>query len=251
MKLDTRKQAMKVAAHTDVGLVREQNEDSLHIDEHLGLLIVADGMGGQQSGEVASAIAVQVIATVIQATLPIAADTEQISQLLRRGIRNAHEVICARAAANLDLTNMGTTVVLALCQRDTVHIAHVGDSRAYRLHHGTRRQLTEDHSVVGELIKARQLTPRAARHHRLRHLITRSLGGPDCAFPDLQCLPWAPGDCLLLCSDGLTNMIEERVIKQCIVQGGVDVQATCAQLVALAKTNGGKDNITVVLAYNA
>ena len=144
---------------------------------------------------------------------------------------------------------MGTTVVLALCQRDTVHVAHVGDSRAYLLHHGKMRQLTEDHSVIAELIKAGQLTPTAARHHRLRHLITRSIGGPESAAPDLQCLPWAPGDFLLLCSDGLTNMVEDRAIKKCIVQGGADVQATCEKLVALAKTNGGKDNITVVLAY--
>jgi len=241
---------MKVAAQTDVGRVREHNEDSLHVDEALGLLIVADGIGGQQGGEVASAVAVQVITQVVQAAFPTAADTEQIGQLMRRAICGAHEAICARAAANPDLSNMGTTVVLVLCQRDTVHIAHVGDSRAYLLHHGRMRQLTEDHSVVGELIKVGQLTPRAARHHRLRHLITRSVGGPDCASPDLQCLPWALGDFLLLCSDGLTNMVEERAIRKLIVQGGADVHATSAKLVALAKTNGGTDNITVVLAYN-
>jgi serine/threonine protein phosphatase PrpC len=241
---------MKVAAQTDVGWVRDHNEDSLHVDEHLGLLIVADGVGGHKGGAVASAVAVQVIVAAVKATLPTATDAAQISQLIQSGIRSAHEEICARATANPDLNNMGMTVVLAFCQRDTAHIAHVGDSRAYLLHHGKMQQLTEDHSVVAELIKARQLTPRAARHHRLRHLITRSLGAPESASPDLQCLPWAPGDCLLLCSDGLTNMVEERAIRKCIVQGGADVQATCAQLVALAKTNGGTDNITVVLAHN-
>jgi serine/threonine protein phosphatase PrpC len=240
---------MKVAAKTDVGWVREHNEDSLHVDEHLGLLIVADGIGGHKGSDVASAVAVQVITTVAKAMLPTAADPEQIRQLMRMGIRNAHEEICARATAHPDLNNMGTTVVLALCQRDKIHIAHVGDSRAYLLHHGKLRQLTEDHSVVAQLIKARQLTPKAARHHRLRHMITRSLGGPDSALPDLQCMPWTPGDFLLLCSDGLTNMVEDRAIRKLIVHGGADVQATCESLVALAKTNGGKDNITVVLAY--
>ena len=240
---------MKVAAQTDVGQVRDHNEDSLHVDEYLGLLIVADGIGGYQGGEVASAVAVQVITTLFQLQLPTAADTEQVGQLMRMGIRSAHEEICARATAHPDLNNMGTTVVLALCQRDTIHIAHVGDSRAYLTHQGKMRQLTEDHSVVGQLIKAGQLTPRAARHHHLRHMITRSLGGPDSASPDLRCIPWTPGDSLLLCSDGLTNMVEDRAIKKLIVQGGADVQATCEKLVALAKTNGGKDNITVVLAY--
>ena len=240
---------MKVAAKTDVGWVREHNEDRLHVDEYLGLLIVADGIGGQNGGEVASTVAVDVIATWFKFKLPTAADTEQVGQLMQMGIRSAHEEICVRAAANPDLNNMGTTVVLALCQRDTIHIAHVGDSRAYLLHHGKMQQLTEDHSVVGELIKAGQLTPRAARHHRLRHLITRSVGGPDNASPDLRCIPWAPGDSLLLCSDGLTNMVEDSAIQKLIVQGGADVQATCEKLVALAKTNGGQDNITVVLAY--
>jgi PPM family protein phosphatase len=150
---------MKVAAQTDVGRVREHNEDSLHVDEHLGLFIVADGIGGHKGGEVASAVAVQVIAAEVKAMLPTATDAEQISQLMQSGVRSAHEEICIRAAAHPDLSNMGTTVVLALCQRDTVHITHVGDSRAYLLHHGKMRQLTEDHAVVSELIKAGQLTP--------------------------------------------------------------------------------------------
>ena len=240
---------MNVAAQTDVGWVRDHNEDSLHVDAHLGLLIVADGIGGQQGGEVASAVAVHAITTLFKLKLPTAADTEPISQLIRMGIHSAHEEIWARAAANPDLNNMGTTVVLALCQRDKIHIAHVGDSRAYLMHQGKMRQHTEDHSVVGELIKAGQLTPRAARHHHLRHVITRSLGGTDSASPDLRCIPWALGDFLLLCSDGLTNMVEDSAIRKLIAQGGADVQATCAKLVALAKTNGGTDNITVVLAY--
>ncbi len=199
----------------------------------------------------ASAVAVQVVAAVVKALLPTATNAAQISQLMQSGLCSAHEEICARAIANPDLNNMGTTVVLALCQRDTVHIAHVGDSRAYLLHQGKMRQLTEDHSVVAELINAGQLTPRAARHHCLRHVITRSLGGPDTdsTSPDLRCLPSAQGDFILLCSDRLTNMVEERAIKKLIVQGGADVQATCEKLVALAKTDGGNDNITVVLAY--
>jgi protein phosphatase len=240
---------MRVAAKTDVGRVRDHNEDGLQIDERLGLLIVADGMGGHEGGEVASAVAVDVITTLFKEKFALAEKAGQIDRLIRTVIRNAHEEICARAAENPNLANMGTTVVLALCQRDTVHIAHVGDSRAYLIHHGRMRQLTEDHSVVAQLIKAGQLTPKEARHHRLRHMITRCLGGPDTALPDLQCMAWAQGDSLLLCSDGLTNMVEDRAIKKLVVQGGADVQTTCEKLVDLAKTNGGTDNITVVLAY--
>ncbi len=239
---------MKIAAKSDVGNVRTNNEDAYLVDAQLGLLIVADGMGGHVGGEVASALAAETIAAVVKERLSGAEDPGQIGQLLREAIQTAHAEVCARAAANPALHEMGTTVVVALCQGDTVHIAHVGDSRAYRLHRGDVQQLTEDHSVVAQLIKAGQLTPKEARHYPLRHQITRCLGGPDTAQPDLQCLTWERGDSLLLCSDGLTNMVDDRNIRKLLLKGGEDVQASCEALVELANASGGQDNTTVIVA---
>jgi PPM family protein phosphatase len=240
---------MKVAAKSDVGRVRTNNEDRLLIDEPLGLLIVADGMGGHAGGEVASAIAITAIAAYVKNHLVRPAPANQTAALLQAAIRTADEAIWTHAHTHRKLRGMGTTVVLALCQGEQVHIAHVGDSRAYLLHHGELRQLTEDHSVVAQLIKAGRLTPRRARTHPLRHQITRSLGSRE-AMADLLCITWQGGDYLLLCSDGLTNMVEDRHIEALILQGDTDVQAACAALVARANARGGKDNISVILAYH-
>jgi protein phosphatase len=168
---------------------------------------------------------------------------------LQAAIRTADEAIWAHAYTHRSLRGMGTTAVLALCQGERVHIAHVGDSRAYLLHHGELRQLTEDHSVVAQLIKAGELTPRGGRRHPLRHLITRSLGSRE-AVADLLCITWRAGDHLLLCSDGLTNMVEDHDIKELILAADTDVQAACEALVARANANGGEDNISVILAYH-
>ena len=239
---------MKIAAKSDVGRVRTNNEDSLLIDELLGLLILADGMGGHAGGEVASSVAVATVAAYVRGQLVGPELAEPTAALLQAAIRTADEAIWTQAHARRELQGMGTTVVLALCQRDQVHIAHVGDSRAYLLHDGGLRQLTEDHSVVAQLIKAGQLTPRQARSHPLRHQITRSLGNRE-AVAELRCVTWQHGNCLLLCSDGLTNMVGDRHIEALIRQASGDMQAACEALVARANANGGKDNISVILAH--
>jgi PPM family protein phosphatase len=239
---------MKVAARTDIGRMRKNNEDALWVDEPLGLLIVADGMGGHAGGEVASTVAVEAIAAYVKEHLAGSEAVDQAAALLHAAIRTADEAIWSTAHTHRELRDMGTTAVLALCQGNQAHIAHVGDSRAYRLRQGELRQLTEDHSVVARLIKAGQLTPRGARSHPLRHQITRNLGNRQ-AVAELHCVTWWRGDYLLLCSDGLTNMIEDHHLKELILQSGVDVQAACEALVARANANGGEDNISVILAY--
>jgi serine/threonine protein phosphatase PrpC len=239
---------MKVAARTDIGRLRKNNEDALWVDEPLGLLIVADGMGGHAGGEVASTAAVEAIAVYVREHLAGSEAVDQEAALLQAAVRTADEAIWNTARAHRELQDMGTTVVLALCRGNQVHIAHVGDSRAYLLRHGELRQLTEDHSVVARLIKAGQLTPARARSHPLRHQITRYLGNRQ-AVAELRCVTWWPGDYLLLCSDGLTNMLEDHHLKELILQSGTDVQAACEALIARANANGGEDNISVVLAY--
>jgi protein phosphatase len=235
------------AARTDVGIVRSGNEDNYLMLAERGIFIVADGMGGHAGGEVASALAVEAIAAYGKAYLAGPEPAERTAVLLQDAIRTADEAISSKAREHRKLREMGTTVVLALCQGDQVHIAHVGDSRAYLHHHGELRQLTEDHSVVAQLIRAGQLTPRRARSHPLRHQITRSLGG-RAAVAELRCVTWQHGDLLLLCSDGLTTMVEDRQIEELIRRGGMDVQAACEALVARANAEGGEDNTSVILA---
>jgi len=238
---------MKVAAQSDLGRVRTTNEDGLLTDERLGLLMVADGMGGHAGGEVASAMAIATIASSVQGQLRGPEQCAPTAALLQAAIRAADEAIWTQARTHRKLRGMGTTVVLALCQGEQVHLAHVGDSRAYLLHGGRLRQLTEDHSVVAQLIKAGQLTPRQARAHRLRHQITRSVGNGK-AVAELRCVTWHPGDHLLLCSDGLTTMVADRHLQALLLQAGGDVQAACEALVARANAQGGEDNISVMLA---
>lgn len=238
---------MQVAAQSEKGRVRPTNEDCLLVDERLGLLIVADGMGGRAGGEVASSMAVEAIATYVRGHLAAGAPADHIAALLQAAIGAASEAIWTKARAHRSLRGMGTTVVLALCQGEQVHLAHVGDSRAYLFHHGRLCQVTEDHTVVAQWVKAGQLTPRQARTHPLRHQITRWLGG-RAVMAEQQCVPWQPGDVLLLCSDGLTTMVAERHIAALLRRGGPDVHATCEALVAHANARGGKDNISVILA---
>ena len=239
---------MKVAARTDIGRVRRTNEDALRVDEPLGLLIVADGMGGHAGGEVASTVAVEAIAAYVREQLAGSEAVDHAAALLQAAVRTADEAIWTTASARRDLRDMGTTVVLALCRGNQAHIAHVGDSRAYLLRQGELRQLTEDHSVVARLIKAGQLKPERARSHPLRHQITRYLGNRQ-AVAEVHCVTWWPGDYLLLCSDGLTNMLEDHQLTEIILQSGADVRAACEALIARANAHGGEDNISVILAY--
>src|SRR5262249_5300536 len=153
--------------------------------------------------------------------------------LLQTAIHTADEAIWASARAQRELRGMGTTVVLAVCQAEQVYIAHVGDSRAYLFHHDVLRQVTQDHSVVARLLEAGEITPQEARAHPLRHQITRCLGERD-AVADLHCIPWQSGDVLLLCSDGLTTMMEDDQIAALLRQAGADVQTVCEALVAQA-----------------
>jgi serine/threonine protein phosphatase PrpC len=240
---------MKVAAMTDPGRVRPTNEDSFFADSRLGLLIVADGMGGHNGGEVASRIAVETISGIIAARLAGPEEPEDVDGLIRDAIKQADIRIRERADEDPALQDMGTTLVLALCRGDVIHLAHVGDSRAYLIHNGSIRQLTEDHSLMAQMLKDGQLTKDDAPHFRLRHVVTRSLGSRVASEVDMATVLWRRGDYLLLCSDGLTNMLDDSELCSIIVAGGEDLQRSCQEAIDRANRKGGKDNITIVLAY--
>ncbi|MFB3776462.1 MAG: Stp1/IreP family PP2C-type Ser/Thr phosphatase [Bryobacteraceae bacterium] len=242
---------MKAAAVTDRGRVRPANEDSVLADQEAGILIVADGMGGHAAGEVASDLAVRTISQGLREALATGPAAEDIPALLRRVIGQANLAIRERAEGDPSLRGMGTTLAMALACRNRLWLAHVGDSRVYQLRDGRIRRLTEDHSLVCQMVKAGQISPQEARQHHLRNVITRSLGFDANAQPEIQEVEWAPGDYLLLCSDGLTNMIDDGEIAVVVAGHGPDLPSTCRELIALANERGGTDNISAVLALNA
>ena len=240
---------MKVASMTDPGRVRKTNEDSVFADGGLGLLIVADGMGGHNGGEVASRIAVETISGLMRQGLEIGGGAQDLDGLIRGAIRAADDRIRDQADGDPELQDMGTTLVLALCRGDRIHLAHVGDSRAYRFRNGSIEQLTEDHSLVAQMLKDGELTREDAVHFRLRHVVTRSLGHRIASEVDQATVPWQRGDYLLLCSDGLTNMVEDSELHSVIAAGGADIERACQEAIDRANRYGGKDNITAALAY--
>ena len=227
-----------IGAKSDVGRVREGNEDSYLIDEHL--FAVADGMGGHLAGDVASSTAVEVIASSVQSA--DAEDPNSLAVLLR----DANAAIHERAQADERLRGMGTTFTLLMIQDARGHVAHVGDSRAYLLRDGELKQLTEDHSLVGRMVKEGRLSAEEAESHPQRSIITRALGVDSDVDVDLLSLDLREQDRILLCSDGLTSMVPNGQIKE-VLERKSDPQEAADELVRLANDAGGEDNITVVI----
>jgi PPM family protein phosphatase len=240
-------------ALSDAGRRRADNEDSVLADEQSGLLVVSDGMGGHAAGEVASALAIDVIRVCFSdgnrpARDPAGGHTD-IETRLVTAIERADRAIRDHALGEPALTGMGTTVVAAIALDASVVVAHVGDSRAYLLRDGALVRLTEDHTLVAEMIRTGQITPQRARTHRLRNVLTRSVGnGRHAPSIDVRSLDWSPPDRLLLCSDGLSTAVPDRRIRSVMVQAGPDLEAACRLLVAAANEAGGKDNISVIVA---
>jgi protein phosphatase len=242
---------MRVALRTDVGRSRAINEDCAFADPDLGLAILADGMGGHAAGEIASNLAVKTLAGSVAVAVNSGIGegrSESIESILSRSIEDANQTIRARALEDVNFKGMGTTVVVALSQGSSVHIAHVGDSRAYVMHEGRLRQITRDHSLVAEMVAAGEISEKEARSHRLRYVLTRTLGNEPVVQADVQEVRWQDEDCLMLCSDGLTNMIEDRRIEKILRRCGKNLERACEELVEAANSRGGGDNITVILA---
>ena len=228
---------VRFGSRTDIGTVREQNEDSLIVQPPL--FVVADGMGGHAAGEIASEIAVKTISEL--------APTHADAEALGAAVLQANRDIINAAIAGEGRDGMGTTVTAAILERNRLVIAQVGDSRAYLLHNGEMTQLTRDHSLMANMIEAGQITPEEARFHPNRSVITRALGNDPDTIPDLYEINVEDGDRLLLCSDGLYSMLEDDEIAA-VMRRISDPQRCAAMLVNGAIAAGGHDNITVVIA---
>jgi protein phosphatase len=233
-----------------VGVVREVNQDTFRMEYDAetgrGLFLVCDGMGGAAAGEVASGLAADAFVQSMDNCWKERFDSTDFKNRLLEGYAQANEVIYDASRANSDYAGMGTTMVAAICGDGQMLVGNVGDSRAYFLDETGMRQITEDHSLVTELMKRGDLTPYQASRHPSRNVITRAMG----ADATVQCDTFAetvkPGNFLLLCSDGLIREVTEPEIYYEVFQAE-HPETACARLLEMAKSRGGRDNITVVL----
>ena len=247
-------EALEIVVKTDPGMVRSHNEDSVFGNPHRGLVILADGMGGYNAGEVASGMATTVLSTELEAAFVARApDTEETG-----GVPFAHTAILDRVAqtnaaiyhaaeSQPQYAGMGTTLVLALFHNNTLTAAHIGDSRLYRLRDGDFVQLTRDHSLLQEQIDAGMITAEDARHSQNKNLVTRALGVDPEVETELHDHEVLPGDLYLLCSDGLNDMVEDEETAMTLQMLGANLELAATQLIQMANDNGGRDNVSVIL----
>ena len=245
---------LHIVRATDTGQLRSHNEDYLDSDEELGVVVLADGMGGYQAGEIASEIAVKKILETMRKHLggkafvqPENSRGEYVMELLRQAVEHANRTIFDSAQNAPEYYGMGTTVVAAVFYDNCVSIAHVGDSRLYRLRGEELRQLTTDHSVLQELIEQGLFTPEEARRSPSKNLVTRALGVSYEIQVDVQESEVAGGDLFLLCSDGLNDMLEDRTIRSILLDHLAHPEKAVRALIEAANAAGGEDNISVIL----
>lgn len=233
---------MKVFAATNIGLVRPVNEDAYYAPDHgEHFCAVADGMGGHSAGEVASAMAVVVFSDLMRrGEMPV-------PDAMRRAVECANADIYQRANTSVELRGMGTTFVGLACAGNDVHIAHVGDSRAYLIRDRRIVRVTTDHSLVESMVQEGLITEEEAKHHPKRNIITRALGTHPAVEVDMIRMDKQPGDVYLLCTDGLSEYVDDRAMLE-ISEKNISWQEKLDELIALALKGGGADNITALYA---
>ena len=248
-------QALEIASCTDPGIVRSHNEDSIAADASKGLVVLADGMGGYNAGEVASGMATTVITTELQHLLeltpPYKIEPESgapwADKLLRDQIAKANTSIFQAAQSQPQYSGMGTTLVAAVFYDNQVSVAHIGDSRAYRLRGESFEQLTRDHSLLQEQIDSGMITAEQAKFSQNKNLVTRALGIDPTVEPEIHCHAVQTGDIYLLCSDGLNDMVADEDIGMTLQTLSANLRLAAQQLVQMANDNGGRDNVSVIL----
>lgn len=231
---------MDFGVKSDVGKVRSINQDSYLVrDGELKILAVADGMGGHKAGEIASAMAIETIRQY-------QGQTDDVRQMLQGLILTADERIFTKQKEDLDCQGMGTTLTVGGIKENLLYIGHVGDSRAYLFRNHNLIQLTTDHSLVNELLKQDQITEEEAQHHPQKHLLLQALGSGNKLNAEINCFSLERSDIILLCTDGLNNMLNDEEMIQ-LLEAESSLQEKCDRLIDAANANGGQDNITVIL----
>jgi PPM family protein phosphatase len=244
---------------TDTGKVREHNEDTIAVDPDIGLLVLADGMGGYNAGEVASGIAVKTIVNLVKEQVEREdlnvqdreAGLSRPTIILRDAIHRANKIIYQTARTQPQCEGMGTTVVAALFFDNRITIAHVGDSRLYRQRAGADKleQVTMDHSLLQELVDRGFYSAEEAQRAANKNYVTRALGVEPNVDVEIQEVPVSKGEVFILCSDGLSDMVEDEDIHLTINTFSANLDTVAKQLIQLANDNGGRDNVSVVMAH--
>jgi serine/threonine protein phosphatase PrpC len=239
---------VQAACLSDVGRVRQQNEDQCLVALEHNLFIVSDGMGGHQGGEVASKAVVTVLPPMIEQRVARirVPSPEAMELVLRDALVELSQRLRAESAGRAGLQGMGATVAVAWLRGSLAHLAHMGDSRIYLLREQRLMQLTEDHSVIALLLRHGEITPEEAQTHPARGRLSRYVGMEGEVYPDVQTVQLQAGDRLLLCSDGLTNMVSDRQIVQ-LLHVNAGAEEACQALVNAANVAGGTDNITALV----
>lgn len=241
---------LEFAGKTDTGMVRSHNEDAIHISPEYGFAILADGMGGYNAGEVASSMAVDVTRQALETGLSQLAGRkrdQRIHQLVTEAIQRANTAVLTAAHDNVQYDGMGTTIVAVLFHDNKLTVAHVGDSRAYRMRQGELTQITRDHSLVQEQIDAGLVDPAWAPYAQNRNLVTRAVGVDPGMQVELHEHQVEEGDLYLICSDGLSDMLGANEFHDIIEKSGTELPSVCDALIQRANANGGHDNISVIL----
>lgn len=245
---------MLFAGITDIGKKRENNEDYIYIpgeDDSMKLFILADGMGGANAGEQASSSAVKFIKNYIKENfIKIERTKDGLERLLKNAIRATNKHVFEMANDNKAFKGMGTTLIVVLIYRGRIHIGHLGDSRVYRIRQNIFRQLTKDHTLVQNLVKQGAITLEEAKHHPQKNVLLKVLGCEEKVEPDIITKGFVKGDIILMCSDGLYNMVDDKYIYEIIMQNLFDINIACKKLVRKANSNGGVDNISAILIAN-
>ncbi len=234
---------------TDPGCVRTQNQDTYqieHLDRNTLLCVVCDGMGGAKSGNIASTLAADVFVQEVRQSWKASLDPEAVEKLLRGAVKLANFTVYDQAQQFEEFTGMGTTLVAALIRGREATVVNVGDSRGYKVDSEGIRQLTTDHSLVQMMVQRRELTAEQAKSYPGKNLITRAIGTESSVECDLFRCKLERGDCLLLCSDGLSNLLDDQEILFEVVHG-VNMEHCCQRLLDIAKNRGAPDNVTSVL----
>ncbi|MGI6065591.1 MAG: Stp1/IreP family PP2C-type Ser/Thr phosphatase [Bacillota bacterium] len=235
---------MQAEVITNIGLVRKKNEDAVFSDLDRQIFIVADGMGGCAAGEVASAVAVETVSQVV-----LNNPGESPGEILRNAVYQANNRIYEIARENPQYAGMGTTITVSWIVEDLIYLAHVGDSRAYLIRNGEITSLTKDHSLVGELMREGGLTEEQAMTHPQKNILTRALGCNPLVEVDVAEVSFHKGDYLLLCTDGMSNLVNSEDIVR-IINSSDNIKESVRQLLNLALERGGYDNITAILVAN-
>lgn len=242
---------MKGQFMTDQGRVRNHNEDAggLVLNKaNQYLSVIADGMGGHQAGDVASQMATSIIEKEWLEMEEIT-NPEQAEEWLKTIIHQVNNQIYQKSISQKECQGMGTTVVMAICTADFTTVAHIGDSRCYMINEQGFNQITEDHSLVNELVRSGQISLEDAEHHPRKNVLLKALGTEEAIYPDIKTISWETGTKILLCSDGLSNKVSDNELKT-FMENEESVEDMAKGLIALANERGGEDNISLVIVHH-